>query len=83
MKKASKTKKKTIPWRSLPTDLISSGEAASIIGLAPKTLSNWRTMQRRDQPPYYKLPAVRYSRAAVLEWFANRKVGVHFESQAS
>lgn len=79
MKKATKQKKVT----ESPSDLIRSTEAALLIGQSAKTLRNWRTMQREDQPPYYRMPAVRYSKAAVLAWLAKHAVGVQSESQAS
>jgi hypothetical protein len=51
-------------------------EAAAMIGVAPKTLANWRWLGRG--PDYLKLGAtggagaVRYDRTALLQWLAAR-----------
>jgi len=47
---------------------LNSSEAATLIGLRPCTLAAWRCL-RSDGPPFVKIgSAVRYNRAALLEW---------------
>ena len=51
--------------------LITSAEAAALVGLAPITLAKMRI--RGDGPPYFKLgKAVRYSPSVVLAWARSR-----------
>lgn len=38
-----------------PNEQVSTAEAARLIGVAPKTLQNWRT--RRQGPPFYRVSA--------------------------
>ena len=53
---------------------ITSAAAAERIGIDPKTLINWRAMQRVDQPPFYK-PSheVRYKLHEVDEWIESHR----------
>lgn len=47
---------------------LNSVEAAILIGLQPCTLAAWRCL-RTDGPPFVKIgSAVRYNRAALLDW---------------
>jgi len=56
------------------TDLIDERGAAQILCISPGTLSVWRS-RRRYPLPYVKLGhSVRYSRAAVLKFIADRAV---------
>jgi hypothetical protein len=56
------------------TDLIDERDAAKILCISPGTLSVWRS-RRRYPLPYVKLGhSVRYSRAAVLKFIADRAV---------
>lgn len=65
----------TAPRRE-PTDLITEDEAAPLVGLTPKTLSNKRSSKDPDGPPYVRISgrAVRYSRKALAAWLDERTV---------
>jgi predicted site-specific integrase-resolvase len=52
--------------------LISSKEAAAVLGISPGTLENWRT--RGYGPPYVKYSnLVKYELGAIYEWIENRR----------
>jgi len=52
----------------IETIFLNSAEAATLIGLQPCTLAAWRCL-RTDGPPFVKIgSAVRYNRAALLDW---------------
>ena len=54
--------------------MISSREAARIMGIAPGTLEVWRSRRKGDQPEFFKIRrSVRYSAAAVREWVASHR----------
>jgi predicted DNA-binding transcriptional regulator AlpA len=62
--------------RPIPTDpesMLLPAEAAYCLGVSPRTLEAWRV--RGGGPPFSKIGAraVRYQRAAVLAWAANRQ----------
>lgn len=51
--------------------LISSKQAASILGISPGTLENWRV--RGYGPPYIKISnLVKYEEGAVYEWIGKQ-----------
>ena len=57
--------------------LLDENDAARLVGLSPATLKSHR--KRRSGPPYMhvgdgKRPAVRYARADLLRWAAERRV---------
>lgn len=54
--------------------LISSKEAAAVLGISPGTLENWRT--RGYGPPYIKYGTlVKYEIGAVYEWIEKQRKG--------
>jgi predicted DNA-binding transcriptional regulator AlpA len=57
-----------------PDDLIGPEETAELAGIARGTLASLR--QKGEGPPYFKISYrnVRYSRAEVLDWIAQRRV---------
>lgn len=60
------TKKTTAASLRLPT-YISTGEAATLLKVSPRTLEGWRRF--RSGPPYHLFGrAVRYDKDAVLRW---------------
>lgn len=72
---------KTIPRRPVRTrvvptragDALYSVEAAALLGIAPKTLANWRS--RNFGPAYIKLPkGVRYLKSDLVQWLEDGKV---------
>lgn len=67
---ATKTKKQSHVQKQ--TDAIvwlTSEEAAERLGKHPGTLMNWRSLQKQDQPPFYKSgQSVRYKLADVDAW---------------
>lgn len=53
---------------------LAESDVATLTGLAPKTLRNWRS-SRRNGPAFMKLGArVRYAETAVEKWLADRTV---------
>ena len=57
----------------LPSDLLTEAEAADCLGLAPGTLSVWRSTGRYALP-FVKIGArVRYKRGALQSWVASRE----------
>jgi hypothetical protein len=62
--------------RTNSSTMLRAKEAATLIGIGPKTLANWRW--RGLGPPFIKLPgkggkgAVRYDRDTVLKWLDDR-----------
>ena len=62
---------------SLPTDpdaLLTTEQAAAILGCAPKTLEMERTRRRWDIPFVRLSRAIRYRRCDLLTWIASRVV---------
>jgi predicted DNA-binding transcriptional regulator AlpA len=55
--------------------LLSSREAAEIIGLRESTLAAWRSRRTKGQPPAVRVGkrSIRYSEAALCEWIATRQ----------
>lgn len=55
---------------------LTSMEAAKVLGIAPKTLANWRNLL--DGPPYYKLRGrVYYAWTPLIAWARqNTKIGI-------
>jgi predicted DNA-binding transcriptional regulator AlpA len=55
--------------------LIDTKAAASMLGLSPLTLSQWRAERNPDQPPFVRVgsKAVRYRPSAVAAWAASRE----------
>jgi len=56
-------------------DLLTTKEAATVLGVKPNTLEIWRT--KGKGPPFLRLgdgpcAAVRYLRSALMEWLASR-----------
>ncbi len=49
--------------------LLSTKEAAALLGLSPRTLEDWR-WQQSNGPPYSRISrnCIRYRRTAVLDW---------------
>lgn len=56
-----------------PDQQVSTTEAARLIGVAPKTLGNWRT--RRQGPPFYRVSsrAVSYKVADLTAFMEARR----------
>lgn len=59
-------------------EILTTDEAAELLKLKPKTLAEWRRLERG--PPYIRLGNgarggfVRYSKAAILEWASKNTV---------
>lgn len=55
--------------------LLTPKEVASICGVTPRTVGDWR--QKGEGPPYVKLSSrvVRYRREDVLAWIASHEEG--------
>jgi len=57
-----------------PEALLTTQEAAAMLGLSPGTLEVWRCLGRYNVP-YIRLGrAIRYDRAALQQWIASRAV---------
>lgn len=53
-------------------DLMTRPEVAALLGVAEKTLANWKS--RRFGPPCFRVGAgVRYRRSDVLQWIAEQE----------
>ncbi len=46
---------------------LTTDEAAALIGVAKATLIDWRTRQKKNQPPYRKIGARVWYRKSVLD----------------
>ena len=53
---------------------VSSKDLSDLLGLKPKTVTNWR--RRKTGPPFHRISpsCVRYSLPEVEHWMASRKV---------
>lgn len=59
-----------------PDQQVSTADAARLIGVAPKTLGNWRT--RRQGPPFYRVSPriVSYKVADLIAFMESRRQSV-------
>lgn len=69
-------------------DIITTDEAAELIGVKPSTLRSWRNgtpEQRRTAPPSFLSlgRTVRYSRTDVLAWLEARKTHTRSGGEAA
>ena len=62
--------KENIKDQVLPTDLITTKELCNLLKVNPNTLANWR--KNKNLPYYKKEKTIRYSKSAVLKWFAEQ-----------
>lgn len=72
---ATKVKQPRNQIRSESVVWLSSEEAAERLGKHPGTLMNWRSLQKPDQPPYYKSgQTVRYKLSDLEAWIESHRV---------
>ena len=57
-----------------PNAMLTETEAAEILGVEKRTLQDWRQRQKHGQPPFYKLPAIRYRYSDLMEWLKTKRV---------
>jgi len=57
-----------------PDQLLDERGAAALLGVSTRTMERWRA--ERTGPPFVRLSAraIRYSRAALLRWIAEKTV---------
>lgn len=54
--------------------LIDTAGASAHVGVPARTLAQWRYLEKKTGPPYYKVGrAVRYSRDELDKWLAARR----------
>lgn len=58
-------------WNELGANLLTTEQAAEVLGVAPRTVANWRA--QRTGPPYRRIGrAIRYDHATIVRWQQNR-----------